>query len=66
MMRCGEVIFWRQKYGFIRENGTDERFFVHINEVSFDAGALHKGQQVSSEIGFTKQGRPQAINVVPL
>ena len=57
MMRCGELIIWKQQYGFIRESGTDEQFFVHINEVTDNAGVLHKGQHGSFEIGVITPNR---------
>jgi cold shock CspA family protein len=65
-MRTGKVTFWKRSYGFIRDDEMQDQFFVHVNEVTHDAGVLHKDQRVSFDIAPSpNSGRPQAVNVVP-
>jgi cold shock CspA family protein len=65
-MRTGEVMLWRATWGFIREDESHDRFFVHVNEVTHN-DMLHKGQRVRFEVEVSpKSGRLQAVNVVPL
>lgn len=59
--RNGRVSFFNQEkgFGFIKEDGTQQSFFVHINNLS---GPVKENDKVSFEVGHGPKG-PIAENV---
>lgn len=68
----GEVIFFGDKksgkntFGFIARDGHDD-IFVHFSDIQSNGfKTLMAGQKVSFQIGTNHDGKPKAINVLPL
>jgi cold shock protein len=60
-MKTGVVKFFNQQkgFGFIKENGTNEEFFVHISGI---VDKISDGDEVTFEVTEGKKG-PNAVNV---
>jgi len=54
-----------RKFGFIRRNDGGADTFYHFSDTPGSAG-VEVGVTVEFEIGKDKNGRPLAVNVVPL
>jgi len=64
----GKVIWFNQLgIGFIEWNKDGEKqkdMFVHYSDLCMEGfKMLHKGQDVSFEIGLNHKGQPKAVNV---
>jgi len=61
IVRNGSLVFFNDSkgYGFIRDNETQEKYFVHINNFLDE---INEGDKVSFEIGKGQRG-PVAIKV---
>lgn len=73
-MKTGVCLWfrWDKGYGFIKENGTEETYFVHFSGIYTEEfkkngepkfRKLEEGDKVTFEVGEGPNGRPLAINV---
>ena len=73
-MRRGTCLWfnWERGYGFIKDDDSDNTYFVHYNGIITDDRKkdgnpkfrkLDEGEEVTFEVGQAPNGKPCAVNV---